>query len=129
MGTSIWLTDDPDLVQLPRDHEQRMIEYCTHLVPQVKKTNIHSTWYAIRPLIAGTQKNDLYKISRDFECIDHRQTDNLSGLVSVIGGKATTLRLMAEKTADLICRQTGRDIACKTKTTKLLHYRHFYKSV
>ena len=47
--------------------------------------------------------------------------------MSVIGGKATTLRAMAEKAADLICRKTGRDIACKTKTVKLLHYRHFYK--
>ena len=127
LGTSIWLADDPDQVELPRDHGQRMIDLCAHLVPQVKKTDVHSTWYAIRPLMAGAQKNDLYKISRDFECIDHRQTDNLTGLVSVIGGKATTLRLMAEKTADLICRQTGRDIPCKTKTTKLLSYRHFYK--
>jgi glycerol-3-phosphate dehydrogenase len=45
----------------------------------------------------------------------------------VIGGKATTLRVMAEKTADLICRKTGRDIPCKTKTEKLLHSRMFYK--
>lgn len=127
LGTSIWLTDDPDLVELPRDHEKRLIDLCARLVPQVKKTEVHSTWYAVRPLIAGTQEKDPYKISRDFECIDHRQTDNLSGLVSVIGGKATTLRLMAEKTADLICRQAGRNIGCKTKTTKLLSYRHFYK--
>jgi glycerol-3-phosphate dehydrogenase len=51
----------------------------------------------------------------------------LEGLISLIGGKATTLRAMAEKTADLICRKTGRDIACKTKNKKLLHYRQFYK--
>ena len=82
---------------------------------------MHSTWYAIRPLIAMAQTNDLLEISRDFNCYDHKHTDNLAGLVSVIGGKATTLRLMAEKTADLICRQTGRKIACKTKTTKLLN--------
>jgi glycerol-3-phosphate dehydrogenase len=127
LGTSIWLKDDPDLVALPRDHEQKMIELCARLVPAVKKTKVHSTWYAIRPLIAGNQKHDLYAISRDFDCIDHLKTDQLSGLVSVIGGKATTLRLMAEKTSDLICRITGRDIACKTKSTKLLNYRHFYK--
>jgi glycerol-3-phosphate dehydrogenase len=47
--------------------------------------------------------------------------------VSVIGGKATTLRAMAEKTADLICQKIGRSIACRTKTVKLLHYRMFYK--
>ncbi len=127
LGTSIWLADDPDLVELPRDHENRIIKLCAKLVPAVKKASVHSTWFAIRPLIAAAQTNDPLEISRDFGCYDHQQTDNLSGLVSVIGGKATTLRLMAEKAADLICRQTGRNIPCKTKTNKLLHYRHFYK--
>ena len=128
LGTSIWLADDPDLVELPRDHEHKIIESCAKLVPLLKNTGVHSTWYAIRPLIALPQTRDPLEISRDFDCYDHKHTDNLSGLVSVIGGKATTLRLMAEKTADLICRKTGRNIACKTKTKKLLHYRHFYKN-
>jgi len=129
LGTSIWLADDPDIVKLPRGHEHKIIELSAKLIPRVKKIEVHSTWYAIRPLIAMAQTNDPLEISRDFDCYDHHQTDNLSGLVSVIGGKATTLRLMAEKTADLICRQTGRNIACKTKTTRLLNYRQFYKSV
>jgi glycerol-3-phosphate dehydrogenase len=127
LGTSIWLADDPDLVELPRDHERRIIELCATLVPAVKNANVHSAWYAIRPLIAMAQTNNPLEISRDFDCYDHQQRDNLAGLVSVIGGKATTLRLMAEKTADLICRQTGRKISCKTKTTKLMNYRQFYK--
>jgi len=127
LGTSIWLADDPDLVELPRDHEYRIIELCAKLVPAVNKTKIHSMWYAVRPLIAQGEAKDAQEISRDFDCYDHKQRDNLEGLVSVIGGKATTLRLMAEKIANLICHKTGRNIACETKTKKLLHYRHFYK--
>jgi glycerol-3-phosphate dehydrogenase len=127
LGTSIWLADDPDLVELPRDHPHRIIELCAKLVPLIKNTGVHAAWCAIRPLIALSQTGDPLEISRDFGCFDHHERDNLSGLVSVIGGKATTLRLMAEKTADLICRKTGRNIGCRTKTKKLLHYRHFYK--
>ena len=126
LGTSIWLAEDPDLVELPRDHEHRIIELCSKLVPLLKNKGAHATWCAIRPLLALSQTGDPLEISRDFGCFDHNDRDNLSGLVSVIGGKATTLRLMAEKTADLICRITGRNIACKTKTKKLVHYRHFY---
>jgi glycerol-3-phosphate dehydrogenase len=66
-------------------------------------------------------------ISRTFDCYDHKQRDNIEGLVSIVGGKATTMRAMAEKAADLICRKTGRDIPCQTRETKLLHYRMFYK--
>jgi glycerol-3-phosphate dehydrogenase len=127
LGTSIWLSDDPDAVELPRDHGAKIVNLCAELVPVVNKTKIHSTWYAVRPLIAAGQSKDPQEISRDFDCYDHKQKDNLDGLISVIGGKATTLRQMAEKTSDLICRKTGRNITCKTKTKKLLHYRHFYK--
>ena len=56
-----------------------------------------------------------------------RLEDGIEGLVSVIGGKATTLRAMAEKTADLICKKTGRNIACMTENKKLLHYGRYYK--
>ncbi len=129
LGTSIWLSDDPDAVELPKDHGPRLIELGAKLVPAVKKAKIHSMWYAVRPLIAQAEAKDPQDISRDFDCCDHKKRDNLEGLISVIGGKATTLRLMAEKIADLICRKTGRNIACKTKTEKLLHYRMFYKRI
>jgi glycerol-3-phosphate dehydrogenase len=79
-------------------------------------------------LIKQKQVADPQRISRTFDCFDHREKDNLEGLVSVIGGKATTSRAMAEKTADLICRKTGRNIACKTKTVKLQHYRRFFSA-
>jgi glycerol-3-phosphate dehydrogenase len=127
LGTSIWLSDDPDAVELPRDHGKKIAKLCADLVPAIRNTKVHSTWYAVRPLIAPGKTENPQEISRDFDCYDHRQRDNLDGLVSVIGGKATTLRLMAEKTADLICRKTDRKIACKTKAQKLLHYRHFYR--
>jgi len=97
------------------------------IVPQRQLTILGtSIWLADDP-DATAQTNDPLEISRDFDCYDHQQRDNLTGLVSVIGGKATTLRLMAEKAADLICRQTGHNIDCQTKTTKLLNYRQFYK--
>ncbi len=126
LGTTLWLAEDPDRIELPSDHVQKIMEMCAQMVPAVKETAIRSVWCASRPLIEQKQAKEPQRISRTFDCYDHKQRDNLEGLVSIIGGKATTLRAMAEKTADLICRKTGRDIACKTKTEKLLHYRRFY---
>jgi len=127
LGTTLWLEEDPDSIKLPPHHVQKIVTLCAEMVPAVKKTAIRAVWCAPRPLIAQKQAKDPQQISRTFDCFDHQQRDNLKGLVSVIGGKATTLRAMAEKTADLICRKTGRDIACKTKTEKLLHCRTFFK--
>ena len=128
LGTSLWLADDPDIADVPPDHIQKMIEMCAAMVPAVRVTPVHSAWLAARPLIANAVVDYPQMISRTFECYDHGIRDNIEGLVSIIGGKATTMRAMAEKTADLICRKLGKDILCKTRETKLLHYRHYYKN-
>ena len=68
------------------------------------------------------------RISRGFSCIDHLERDGLEGLITVIGGKATTLRLMAQETADRICAKVGRTIACRTANSRLLPYRKILQS-
>jgi glycerol-3-phosphate dehydrogenase len=127
LGTSLWLADDPDLICLPPDHIRKMVALCSRMVPSVTDAPLHSAWHGVRPLLGNAKNVHPQAISRSFECYDHRKQDNIEGLVSIIGGKATTLRAMAEKTADIICRKTGRDIPCRTKTEKLLHWRMFYK--
>jgi glycerol-3-phosphate dehydrogenase len=128
VGTSFWLADDPDVIEFPRDHIQKMLSQSAELVPAVQHTPIHCAWLAVRPLLGNTDAEHAQLSSRTFDCYDHKQRDNIEGLVSIIGGKATTMRAMAEETADLICRKTGRDIPCRTRETKLLHYRMFYKN-
>lgn len=127
LGTTVWLATDPDAAQSPPGHVSKIIDQCADMVPAVKDTAIHSIWSAPRPLIVQQAAQDPTRISRTFDCYDHKERDGLEALISMIGGKATTLRAMAEQAADLICQKTGRDIACKTKTEKLLHYRMFYK--
>jgi glycerol-3-phosphate dehydrogenase len=127
LGTTVWLANNPDTINYPPAHVSKIREQCAEMVPAIKETAVHSIWCAPRPLIVQQQNQDPLRISRTFDCFDHGQRDNLDGLISLIGGKATTLRAMAEKAADLICKKTGRDIACKTKTEKLMHYRMFYK--
>ena len=127
LGTTVWLADDPDRVKLPWDHVQRVIDLCAQMVPQIRQTPVHAAWCASRPLIVTEPGQDPAGISRTFECVDHAAADGIEGFVSILGGKATTMRAMAEKTADLIGAKTGRSVACRTHLTKLAHYRRFYR--
>jgi len=43
------------------------------------------------------------ELSRTFKCFDHAVTDGVEGFVTITGGKATTLRAMAEAAADVVC--------------------------
>ena len=128
LGTSLWLGEDPDNTDFPETEIEKMYDLCSEMVPAVKEFPPRSAWSAARPLIDDHNTGKSPEISRTFACYDHGKRDGVAGLVSVIGGKATTLRVMAEKTADLICKMVGRDIACETKTHRLLHYRNFFQS-
>ncbi len=127
LGTSAWLAKDPDSVELPRDHIERIISTCAEMMPPVGRLPVHAAWSASRPLIVRDPAEDPARISRTFDCLDHVDLDGIEGFISVIGGKATTMRAMAEKTADLICEKAGRNVPCRTRDTKLVPYRRWYK--
>jgi glycerol-3-phosphate dehydrogenase len=50
----------------------------------------------------------------------------MEGFVTITGGKATTMRLMAEKTADLVCRKLSISASCETRESPLLSYREYF---
>lgn len=128
VGTTAWLADDPDRVQLPPDHAGKLIGMGSRLMPALATANIHAVWSASRPLLSHDGDKDPMRISRGFSCIDHLERDGVEGIISLVGGKATTIRAMAEEAADLICRKTGRNIACTTATTPLLPYRRIMQT-
>jgi glycerol-3-phosphate dehydrogenase len=131
LGTTAWPVDDPDQVNAPVEHVQRLFSLCARMIPGIKDMSPHAVWSASRPLLNSADPEngkDTYSISRTFDCIDHAAGDGTEGLVTLVGGKATTMRAMAEKTADLICQKTGRQIACRTRTNVLPSHRIYWKT-
>lgn len=57
--------------------------------------------------------------SRDFTIIDHEK-DGVSGLISIIGGKFTTGRLVGERVSDLVSNKLGNKSHSKTSKTRLI---------
>lgn len=55
------------------------------------------------------------RASRGFAVIDHEKAHGVTGFCSVVGGKLTTYRLMAEQAADLVAAKLGVSSLCRTK--------------
>jgi glycerol-3-phosphate dehydrogenase len=72
-----------------------------------------------RPLYCADPTADGREISRNFVILDHSR-EGLKGFVSIVGGKLTTYRLMAEKISDLVCRQLSVNISCRTAEEALV---------
>jgi len=88
------------------------------MIPVLENTRFIRAYAGVRPLFgSGTSSNDR-QISRSFALLDHAK-DGVENFASITGGKLTTYRLMAEKTADLICRRLGVHVPCRTRTEPL----------
>ena len=126
VGTTSWVVDDPDVPPVPADHVALMYAEGLKLVPAVASAERRSAWSAVRPLVGGGAASTGRELSRTFQCFDHRQTDGLEGLVTITGGKATTMRSMAESTADVVCAKLGIAAACRTAETVLAPHAAYY---
>src|SRR5437879_13172739 len=54
------------------------------------------------------------EISRAHVVLDHERRDGVTNFVSIVGGKLTTYRLMAQQTSDLVCQKIGVDAPSTT---------------
>jgi glycerol-3-phosphate dehydrogenase len=120
VGTSSWVVEDPDELDVPQDHVRRMQEEGRKLIPALRDAPFRAAWSAARPLIGPREAGSGRELSRTFETIDHSETDGVEGFVTITGGKATTLRGMAEVCADVVCRKLRLDAPCRTRDTVLL---------
>jgi glycerol-3-phosphate dehydrogenase len=127
VGTSSWVVDDPDDLDVPEDHVARMVTEGSKLIPAVATATPRAAWSAARPLIGSRGEADSGReLSRTFKTIDHAAEGGAEGFVTITGGKGTTLRGMAEVCADVVCRKLGVDEPCRTRGTELLpHVAYF----
>jgi glycerol-3-phosphate dehydrogenase len=127
IGTSNWTTDDPENLTAPPDDISRMVDLTSELIPAVREMPMVTAWAAARPLFESDKTEDSRRLSRTFRCLD-LEDEGISGLLYVVGGKATVLRAMAETTVDLVCSKLSVDVPCRTHSEPLLSYRSFYLS-
>ncbi|MGB6423104.1 MAG: FAD-dependent oxidoreductase, partial [Anaerolineales bacterium] len=124
VGTTSYDVEDLDYVPVNEEHVQLMLERGSELLPTLRNTNSRGIFVATRPLIgAGIPGRS---VARTFKCFDHKENDGIDGFVTITGGKATTLRMMAEKTTDMVCQKLGVSVECRTAEVPLLSYRQFY---
>lgn len=125
LGTTSWTAADCDQLRPPPDHIPYLMGTGATIIPAIARYPIHSINAAARPLIAqpGASEREL---SRTFQVFDHAERDNVEGLVTIAGGKMSTARAMAEKTADAVAKALDLDVPCRTREVPLVSFRRYY---
>lgn len=88
------------------------------MVPALEGMRYIRAFAGVRPLIDSGSGGDDRSVSRGFALLDHL-SEGLENFVTITGGKLTTFRLMAERTADLVARRLGSSSPCLTGTEPL----------
>ena len=106
-----------DESQCSRDDIDYVLEALNDAITgTVTRDDVTAVWSGLRPLVrpAASQSAKTSDLSRK-----HRVEISPSGLITIIGGKLTTYRKMAEHTVDAVLGQLGRRAACRTKRLAL----------
>ena len=117
-GTTSVRLDDPDDARPTVAEIDAMLPDGIAMIPKLAETRFIRAYAGVRPLVQSAPASDDRSVSRGFALIDHT-ADGIDNFMTITGGKLTTYRLMAEKTADRICRRLGVATACQTRSTPL----------
>ncbi|WP_435146325.1 anaerobic glycerol-3-phosphate dehydrogenase subunit GlpA [Halobaculum sp. P14] len=116
LGTTDEEVDDPEDYPEEQWEVDRMIDTLAELIPMLSEARTIRSFWGVRPLyeppdVGSTDPTD---ITRDFFLLDHADRDGLGGMTSIVGGKLTTYRMMAESISDHVCDVVGVDADCRT---------------
>jgi glycerol-3-phosphate dehydrogenase len=109
---------DPDAVFADTADVNYLVTEMHHYFPDFGPDDIYYTMAGLRPLVAA-QKKAASNTSRAHKLLDHGKIEGPEGLITVMGGKITAYRAIAEETIDLVCKKKGQSIKCATASTPL----------
>lgn len=120
LGTTEQRVEDPDQYEITRDEVAALIREGEKLFPDLGKMRLLRAYAGVRPLyqppaeVTAAALKDGRQISRAHTVLDHGAMDGVDNFVTIVGGKLTTFRRMAEDTVDMVCAKLGVTEPCTT---------------
>jgi glycerol-3-phosphate dehydrogenase len=105
--------EHPDATDADIDYLLRQVN--RYMRCTLTRKDIISTWAGYRPLVSSRKAQNTAKVSRT-----HIVHDSSGGMVTVVGGKLTTFRRMAQDTLDHVCKRLSRPIRHVTEHLPLI---------
>jgi glycerol-3-phosphate dehydrogenase len=105
---------DPVDARAAREDVDYLLASVRHVFPQLGVDDVLFTTAGVRALVM--QRGSASSVSRMHKIVEDAPE---RGVVSVLGGKITGYRAIAEDVTDVVCRRLGRIAACTTARTAL----------
>src|SRR5437870_1602043 len=119
LGTTSAKVPHPEVLPIEWDEVHHMIEEGALMADGVSTARAMRAYAGVRPLYDLGAEAEGREMSRNFAVIDHEERDGIAGFASIVGGKVTTYRLLAERVTDLVARWLGVTTSCTTAEVPL----------
>lgn len=111
-------TGDLDAVKAEANDVAYLLKEVQSIFPNVASDDIFYTMAGLRAL-AYSKSRRPEDVSRSHKLIDHEREDGIGGFVSVLGGKITAYRAVAEQATDMVCHKLAVKAPCTTAEVPL----------
>lgn len=119
IGTTDTAVPSPDKYSIEDWEVELLMNEGEQLIPSFKSFRALRAWAGVRPLYDRDTSKDSRVMTRAHSLVDHESRDGVQGLLSMVGGKFTTFRLMAEQLVDKACEVLKTDRKCLTTSQVL----------
>jgi len=117
LGTTDERVQDPENLTIEPWEVELLLREGEKLIPGVSRARFVRAWAGVRPLYQEHYNGASRDATRDLTLLDHQTRDGVAGFLTIIGGKWTTFRLMAQVTMDKACEYLNNCKPCLTATT------------
>ncbi len=117
IGTTSRSIQDPRSAKVGDEEVRLLMREAVQMVPKLAECRPIRAYASVRPLVRN--QGESRRASRSYQIYEHTD-DGLDNFFSIVGGKLTTYRSMAEHLSDLLAGELGTTDPCRTAVEPLV---------
>jgi len=104
------------VVKINKKDEKEIKKTAENMIPKVKDVKLLSSLTSVRTHLKDDSYSDSFGSKRDFLILKHQNNGEYINFISVLPGKMTIARYVAEQAGDILCKKLNVKVKSKTST-------------
>jgi len=119
IGSTWHKRDKRSVVKINKEDEKEIREIAGNMIPEARSSKLLSSLTSVRTHLRDDSYSDSFGNKRDFLILEHQDHGKYINLMSVLPGKMTIARYVAEQTGDIVCKRLNIKKESKTAITPI----------
>ncbi len=119
IGSTWHERDKRSVVKINKEDEKEIREIAGNMIPKARDSKLLSSLTSVRTHLRDDSYSDSFGNKRDFLILEHQDNGKYINLLSVLPGKMTIARYVAEQVGDIVCKRLNIKKKSKTAITPI----------